>query len=98
MVSKFDTLSTLMKLQEQKHSSYAEQYEPRIEIMLAVLKLGCNQFLKADWKMKTAAKAPTNPVDAKATVGKGVVSPKFCKANMSRDLLRLLLSTNITNQ
>lgn len=29
--------------------------------------------------MKTAVKTPTSAVTAKATVGKGAVSPKFCK-------------------
>lgn len=31
-----------------------------------------------DWKMKTAVKTPTNAVTAKAAVGRGLVSPKFC--------------------
>lgn len=29
--------------------------------------------------MKTAVRTPTNAVTAKATVGKGAVSPKFCE-------------------
>jgi hypothetical protein len=37
-----------------------------------------NQFSEADWKMKTAVKTPTSAVTAKATVGSGLVSPKFC--------------------
>lgn len=40
----------------------------------------CDQFFEADWKMKTAVRTPTNAVTAKATVGRGLVSPKFCKA------------------
>lgn len=29
--------------------------------------------------MKTAVRTPTNPVTANATVGRGLVRPKFCK-------------------
>ena len=42
----------------------------------------CYQFSEADWKMKIAVRTPTSAVTAKATVGKGDVSPKFCKAQM----------------
>lgn len=38
-----------------------------------------HQLLEADWKMKIDVRTPTNAVTAKATVGKGVVRPKFCK-------------------
>lgn len=49
-----------------------------------------HQLLGADWKMKIAVKTPTNAVTAKATVGKGVVSPKF-----SRSPLPVAISTLI---
>ncbi len=41
--------------------------------------LDCDQFLEADWKIKIAVKTPTRAVTAKATVGKGDVSPKFSR-------------------
>jgi len=39
--------------------------------------LKSDQFLEADWKIKTAVKTPTNPVTAKATVGKRCVVSNF---------------------
>lgn len=36
-------------------------------------------MLDADWNIKTAVRTPTNAVTAKASVGKGDVSPKFCR-------------------
>uniref|UniRef100_A0A2P2KBI7 Stress enhanced protein n=1 Tax=Rhizophora mucronata TaxID=61149 RepID=A0A2P2KBI7_RHIMU len=44
-----------------------------------------SQFFEADWKMKIAVRMPTTPVNAKATVGKGVVSPKFCNTKIIVD-------------
>lgn len=40
---------------------------------------GPNHLLDADWNIKTAVRTPTNAVTAKASVGKGDVSPKFCR-------------------
>lgn len=37
--------------------------------------------------MNTAVKTPTNAVTAKATVGKGDVSPKFCKTKIDMDVV-----------
>lgn len=36
--------------------------------------------------MKTAVRTPTNAVTAKATVGNGVVSPKFCKGDKKKGI------------
>lgn len=44
--------------------------------------LNCVHFSEPDWKMKTAVKTPTNAVTAKAAVGRGLVSPKFCTIKM----------------
>lgn len=50
-----------------------------------------NQLSEEDWKMKTAVRTPTRTVTAKATVGRGDVSPKFCRSRR-RELLEIVLA------
>lgn len=43
-----------------------------------------DQFFAADWKMKSAIREPASPVTAKAAIGRGLVSPKFCKFQINK--------------
>lgn len=55
---------------------------------MVLIYLKNHQLSEADWKIKIAVRTPTSAVTAKATVGKGDVSPKFCKIKMAKGFLR----------
>uniref|UniRef100_A0A7C8YFM4 Uncharacterized protein n=1 Tax=Opuntia streptacantha TaxID=393608 RepID=A0A7C8YFM4_OPUST len=46
--------------------------------------------------MKTAVKTPTSPVKANATVGNGVVNPKFSRSPLPVDISTLIATANPT--